>query len=60
MVFIPKYRRRVICKILREDVTEIIKKLCQEMKAQSIEAAACPDHIYLLASISPYMRIAQF
>ncbi len=53
-------RRKVIYKTLREDVIEIIKKLCKEMKVEIIEGEACPDHIHLLVSIPPYMSIAQF
>ena len=60
VVFAPKYRRKVIYKTFREDVIEIIKKLCREMKVEIIEGEACPDHIHLLVSIPPYMSIAQF
>ena len=55
-----KYRRKVIFKELRQDVIEIIKELCKEMKVESIEGEACPDHLHLLVSIPPYMSIAQF
>ena len=55
VVFAPKYRRKVINKTLREDVIEIIKKLCKEMKVENIEGEACPDHIHLLVSIPPFV-----
>ena len=60
VVFAPKYRRKVIYKTIREDVIEIIKKLCKEMEVEIIEGEACRDHIHLLVSIPPYMSIAQF
>ena len=60
IVFAPKYRRKIIYKELRADVGAIIRKLCEEMKVEIIEAEACPDHIHLLASIPPYMSVAQF
>ena len=60
VVFAPKYRRKVINKTLREDVIEIIKKLCKEMKVENIEGEACPNHIHLLVSIPPYMSIPPF
>lgn len=60
IVFAPKYRRKIVCKELRRDVVEIIKKLYKEMKVEIIEGEACPDHIHLLVSILPYMSIAQF
>lgn len=40
VVFAPKYRRKVFCKTLREDVIGIIKKLCKEMKVEIIEGEA--------------------
>ena len=60
VVFAPKYRRKVIYKVVRRDIMEIIKKLCKEMKVEIIEGEACPDHLHLLVSIPPYMSIAQF
>ena len=60
VVFAPKYRRKVIYKVVRRDIIEIIKKLCKEMKVEIIEGEACPDHLHLLVSIPPYMSIAQF
>ena len=60
IVFAPKYRRKIIYKQLRKDIGEILRKLCNEMKVELIEAEACPDHIHMLVSIPPYMSIAQF
>ena len=60
IVFAPKYRRKVIYKELRKDIGEILRKLCNEMKVEIIEAEACPDHIHMLVSVPPYMSIAQF
>ncbi len=60
IVFAPKYRRKVIYKELREDIGQIIRKLCDEKKVEIIEAQACPDHIHMLVSIPPYLSVAQF
>ena len=60
IVFAPKYRRKVVYKQLRQDIGEIFRKLCNEMKVEIIEAEACPDHIHMLVSIPPYMSVAQF
>lgn len=60
IVFAPKYRRKIIYKDLRKDIGEILRKLCDEMKVEILEAEACPDHIHMLVSIPPYMSIAQF
>ena len=60
IVFAPKYRRKVIYKELKRDIGEILRKLCNEMKVEIIEAEACPDHIHMLVCIPPYISIAQF
>ena len=60
VVFVPKYRRKVIYRELRKDIGEIMRKLCNEMKVEIMEAEACADHIHMLVSIPPYMSVAQF
>lgn len=60
IVFAPKYRRKIIYQQLKRDIGEILRKLCNEMKVEIIEAEACPDHIHMLVSIPPYMSVAQF
>ena len=60
IVFAPKYRRKVIYNQIKADVGAILRKLCNQMKVEIIEAEACPDHIHLLVSIPPYMSVAQF
>ena len=59
-MFAPKYRRKIIYRELKQDIGEILRKLCNEMKVEIIEAEACPDHIHMLVSIPPYMSVAQF
>ncbi len=60
IVFAPKFRRKAIYGELKKDIGVIFRKLCKEMKVEIIEAEACPDHIHMLVSISPYMSVAQF
>ena len=60
VVFAPKYRRKDIYNEIKKDIGKILRKLCNEMKMEIIEAEACPDHIHMLVSIPPYMSVAQF
>lgn len=60
IVFAPKFRRKAIYGELKKDIGIIIRKLCNEMKVEIIEAEACPYHIHMLVSIPPYMSVAQF
>ena len=45
---------------IKADIGVIMRKLCNELKVEILEAEACPDHIHMLVSIPPYMSIAQF
>ena len=60
VVFAPKYRRKVIYGEIKADIGVILRKLCEQMKVEIIEAEACPEHIHMLVSIPPYMSVAQF
>ena len=60
IVFAPKYRRKVIYGQIKADIGVIMRKLCNELKVEILEAEACKDHIHMLVSIPPYMSIAQF
>ena len=51
IVFIPKYRQRILYGRIRKDVREIIKKLCEYKKVEIVEGAVCRDHIHLCLSI---------
>lgn len=60
IVFAPKYRRKIVYGKLKADIGAILRKLCNELKVEIIEAEACPNHIHMLVSIPPYMSVAQF
>ena len=44
IVFAPKFRRKEIYGNLKEDIGEILRKLCEQKKVEIIEAEACQDH----------------
>ena len=60
IVFAPKFRRKEIYGKLRQDIGEILRKLCEQKKVEIIEAEACPDHIHMLECIPPYLSVSQF
>ena len=60
IVFAPKYRSKVIYGKLREDIGQILRKLCEQKGVEIIEANAMPDYIHMLVSVPPYLGIAQF
>ena len=60
IVFIPKYRRKVMYGNVKADVREIIKKLCEYKKVEIVEGAVCADHVHLCLSIPPKYSISEF
>ena len=60
IVFIPKYRKKVLYGKIREDVREIIKTLCDYKKVEIISGAVCIDHVHMCVSIPPKMRVSEF
>ena len=60
IVFIPKYRRKVIYGKLKADIREILRTLCRYKKVEIIEGAVCVDHVHLCVSIPPKLAISEF
>ena len=60
IVFIPKYRKKVLYGRLREDVRDVIKILCGYKKVEIIEGAVCKDHVHLCVSIPPKISVSSF
>lgn len=53
IVFIPKYRKKVLYGKVREDVREIISTLCKYKSVEIIAGAVCIDHVHLSVAIQP-------
>ncbi|GIP31666.1 IS200/IS605 family transposase [Paenibacillus sp. J2TS4] len=60
IVFIPKYRRKVMYGEVRSDIREIIKKLCEYKEVKIVEGSVCVDHIHLCVKIPPKLSVSQF
>ena len=53
IVFIPKYRNKVLYGKLKADVRDIISTLCRYKNVEIIDGAVCEDHIHLSVAIPP-------
>lgn len=60
IVFIPKYRKKRLYGVVRDDVREIIRTLCKYKKVEIIAGAVCADHVHLCVSIPPKLSISDF
>lgn len=53
IVFVTKYRRKVINAEILKRLEDIFSKLCQNQKSELIELGGESDHVHLLIDISP-------
>ena len=53
IVFIPKYRKKVLFGRLKADVKEILTTLCRYKNVEIIAGAVCIDHIHMSVEIPP-------
>lgn len=60
IVFIPKYRKKVLYGKVRDDIREIIKTLCKYKRVEIIAGAVCSDHVHLCVSIPLKLSVSEF
>lgn len=60
IVFIPKYRKKVLYGKIRDDVREIISTLCQYKNVEIITGAVCIDHVHLSVVIPAKLSVSSF
>ena len=59
IVFIPKYRRKVMFGNLRKEIGEAISKVCKMEGVTIIKAATLPDHVHMYVSIPPKESVSK-
>ena len=60
IVFIPKYRKKILYGRVKNDVRKIISTLCKYKDVDNIVGAVCVDHIHLSVAIPPKISISNF
>lgn len=58
IIWIPKFRRKIIYDKYRREIGQIIRQLCEYKGIQIIEAHACIDHIHMLVKIPPKYSVS--
>ena len=53
IVFIPKYRKKVLFGRLKADVKEILTTLCRYKNVEIIAGAVCIDHVHMSGASPP-------
>ncbi len=59
IVFIPKYRRKVLYGECRAEIRDIIKRLLEMYKLELVEGAVCADHIHISIRIPPKYAVSK-
>ena len=59
VVWIPKYRRKVLYGQLREYLGEIFRDLAKQKECTVLEGHLMPDHVHILFSIPPKYAVSQ-
>ena len=53
IVFVTKYRQKVITNEILKDLEKIFSRLCNNVKSELVEFNGESDHVHLLVDISP-------
>ncbi len=58
VVFIPKYRRKVLYGKLRAGIGRIFRDLCEQKGIELLEGHAMPEHVHLCLRIPPKYSVS--
>ena len=59
VVFIPKYRRKVLYGRLRRYLGDVFRKLALQKESRIEEGHLMPDHVHMMISIPPKYAVSQ-
>ena len=60
IVFIPKYRRKIMYGEVKRDLIQILPKLCEMKGVEILEGKVCKDHIHMYVEIPPKLSVSDF
>ena len=58
IVFIPRYRRKVMYGKIGKEIGEILSMVCKITGIELIKGGVCPNHVHLYVSIPPKMSVS--
>lgn len=59
VIFIPKYRRKVLYGQLRKYLGEVLRRLAEQRESRIEEGHLMADHVHMMISIPPKYSVAQ-
>jgi putative transposase len=59
IIWITKYRKKVLIDDIGLRLREIIRQICNEDKIEILKGAIGPDHVHILLEIPPYISVSR-
>jgi putative transposase len=59
VVFVPKFRRKVLYGKIREDLGDVFRRLARQRECEILEGHLMLDHVHMMISIPPKHSVAQ-
>ena len=59
MIFIPKYRRKVLYGTIRQHLGDVFRRLARQKESEIEEGHLVADHVHMMISIPPKYSVAQ-
>jgi len=59
IVFIPKYRKKVLFGQIRKEMGEVFHRLARQKERLIEEGHLMPDHVHMMISIPPKYAVSQ-
>ena len=60
IVWVPKYRYKVLRGKIRERVRDIIRQVCDELGVKIISGVLSSDHVHMFVEIPPHIAVSHF
>jgi putative transposase len=59
VVWITKYRKKVLTGIVAERVRELVRGICKEHEVEILKGHVSKDHVHLFVSVPPHLAISK-
>ena len=59
IVWITKYRKKVMVGLVAERVRELLRQICKENEVEIISGHVSKDHVHLFVSVPPFLSISK-
>jgi putative transposase len=59
IVWITKYRKRILGGVIAESVRDLIRGICKEHEVEILKGHISQDHVHLFVSVPPHLSISK-